>query len=580
MSRFTSLLPLVDQLQSYQRDDLRGDLSAGLTVGVMLIPQGMAYALIAGMPPIYGLYASLVPLVVYALFGTSRQLAVGPVAMVSLLVAAAIGPLAGGDISAYIGFTLLLSLMVGVLQLGLGLARFGFLVNFLSHPVLAGFTSAAALIIGLSQLKHLLGVPIERSHYVHEILITALQQIGDVHGLTLGIGLASVLLLVALRRWLPTIPGALAAVALSTASVWAFDLAATGVNIVGAVPSGLPSPSMPPLDGNAAQALVPSALAIGLVGFMESIAVAKVYASRHQYKVDANKELVGLGLANIAGAFFSAYPTTGGFSRTAVNDQAGARTNLAAIFSAAIIALTLLFLTPLFYFLPKTVLAAIVMVAVFGLIDLDEAKHLWKTDRKDLGLMVLTFLATLSLGIEAGILVGVVVSLIVVIYETSTPHTAVMGRLPGTETYRNLKRNPEALTDACIVIVRMDASLYFANVNAFRELITSVDTADDRLEAMVIDMYPVNTLDSTGAHGLADAIEDIRQHGVDVYLSGVKGPVMDILRATGIAHAIGDDHFFHEVHDAVEAAEAKVSIAREELNLSTRKSANVSQEYT
>ena len=580
MPRFASLLPLADQLQVYQRNDLYGDLSAGLTVGVMLIPQGMAYALIAGMPPIYGLYASLVPLVVYALFGTSRQLAVGPVAMVSLLVAAAVGPLAGGDSSAYIGFALLLSLMVGVLQLGLGLARFGFLVNFLSHPVLAGFTSAAAFIIGLSQLKHLLGVPIERSHYVHEILIAAVQQIGDVHGLTLSIGFASVALLVALRRWLPTIPGALAAVALSTAGVWAFDLAAMGVNIVGSVPSGLPSPSMPPLNGNAAQALVPSALAIGLVGFMESIAVAKVYASRHQYEVDANKELVGLGLANIAGAFFSAYPTTGGFSRTAVNDQAGARTNLAAIFSAIIIALTLLFLTPLFYFLPNAVLAAIVMVAVFGLIDLDEAKHLWKTARKDFGLMVLTFLATLSLGIETGILVGVVVSLIVVIYETSTPHTAVMGRLPGTETYRNLTRNPEALTDACTVIVRMDASLYFANVNAFKEMVTRVDAANDRLEAMVIDMYPVNTLDSTGAHGLADAIKNLRQHGVDVYLSGVKGPVMDVLRATGIAHAIGNDHFFHEVHDAVEAAEAKVSITREELNLSTRTSASVSKEYT
>ena len=576
MSRLASLLPLADQLQSYRRDDLKGDLAAGLTVGVMLIPQGMAYALIAGMPPIYGLYASLVPLVLYALFGTSRQLAVGPVAMVSLLVAGAVGPLAGGDTSAYIGFALLLSLMVGVLQFGLGLARFGFLVNFLSHPVLAGFTSAAALIIGLSQLKHLLGVPIERSHYIHKILIAAGQQVTEVHSLTLGIGLASIALLIALRRWLPGIPGALAAVALTTGGVWAFDLASMGVNIVGSVPSGLPSPSVPPLDWNAAQSLVPSALAIGLVGFMESIAVAKVYASRHRYEVDANKELVGLGLANIAGAFFSAYPTTGGFSRTAVNDQAGAKTNLAAIFSAGIIALTLLFLTPLFYFLPKAVLAAIVMVAVFGLVDLEEARYLWKTDRKDFGLMVLTFLATLSLGIEAGILVGVVVSLIVVIYKTSTPHTAVMGRLPGTETYRNLKRNPDALTDSCVVIVRMDASLYFANVNAFKDLIASVDAADDRLEAMVIDMYPVNTLDSTGAHGLAEAIEEVRLHGVEVYLSGVKGPVMDVLRAAGLAEEIGDEHFFHEVHDAVEAAEDEVSIAKKELKLSTREPAGVS----
>lgn len=573
MSRLASLFPIVDQLSSYERDSLRGDLSAGLTVGVMLIPQGMAYALIAGMPPIYGLYASLVPLVLYALFGTSRQLAVGPVAMVSLLVAAAVGPLAGGDTSAYIGFALLLSLMVGVLQFGLGLARFGFLVNFLSHPVLSGFTSAAALIIGLSQLKHLLGVDIERSNYIHEIIITAGQQIGDVHGLTLAIGLASIALLVALRRWLPVIPGALAAVALTTGAVWALDLASMGVKIVGEVPSGLPSPTLPPMDWNVAQSLVPSALAIGLVGFMESIAVAKVYATRHRYEVDANKELIGLGLANIAGSFFSAYPTTGGFSRTAVNDQAGAKTNLAAIFSAGIIALTLLFLTPLFYFLPKAVLAAIVMVAVFGLIDVEEAKHLWKVDRMDFSLMVLTFFATLSLGIEAGILTGVVVSLIMVVYETSTPHTAVMGRLPGTETYRNLQRNPEALTDSCVVIIRMDASLYFANVNAFKDLIANIDASDETLEALVIDMYPVNTLDSTGAHGLAEIIHDVRQHGVKVYLSGVKGPVMDVLRASGLKETIGDEFFFHEVHDAVEAAEATLDIDPSDLNLSTREPA-------
>lgn len=575
MSRLASIFPLADQLGSYGRDALRGDLSAGLTVGVMLIPQGMAYALIAGMPPIYGLYASLVPLVVYALFGTSRQLAVGPVAMVSLLVAAAVGPLAGGDTSTYIGLALLLSLMVGVLQFGLGIARFGFLVNFLSHPVLSGFTSAAALIIGLSQLKHLLGVNIERSNYIHEILIAAVQQAGDVHGLTLLIGLASMALLIALRRFVPMIPGALAAVVLTTGAVWTFDLSAAGVNIVGSVPSGLPSPSLPPMDWGAAQSLVPAALAIGLVGFMESIAVAKVYASRHRYEVDANKELVGLGLANIAGAFFSAYPTTGGFSRTAVNDQAGAKTNLAAIFSAGVIALTLLFLTPLFYFLPKAVLAAIVMVAVFGLIDWKEAKYLWKVDRKDFGLMVTTFLATLALGIEAGILTGVVVSLVVVIYKSSTPHTAIMGRLPGTETYRNLKRNPEALTDSCVVIVRMDAGLYFANVNAFKDLVSEIDAEDEALEALVIDMYPVNTLDSTGAHALSDIIDTCRNHGVEVYFSGVKGPVMDVMKAAGLAEKIGDEYFFHEVHDAVEAAEAKTSMDPSALSLSTREPAEV-----
>jgi SulP family sulfate permease len=558
MTLLQKFLPLVSQLSNYGQEKLRGDLSAGLTVGVMLIPQGMAYALIAGLSPIYGLYASLVPLVLYALFGTSRQLAVGPVAMVSLLVAAAVAPIADGNTQLYVGLALLLSLMVGVLQFGLGAARFGFLVNFLSHPVLSGFTSAAAFIIGLSQLKHLLGIDLPRSNFIHEILWAAGSRLGEVHGLTLLLGLGSIFLLVGLRWWNRSLPGALVAVAVTTVLVWALGLAQQGVAIVGSVPSGLPSPSMPPLDWGYVQQLAPSALAIGLVGFMESIAVAKVYASRHRYEVDANQELIGLGLANIAGAFFSAYPTTGGFSRTAVNDEAGARTNLAAIFSAGIIALTLLFLTPLFYYLPKAVLAAIIMVAVAGLVDWEEARYLWKVDRRDFGLMALTFVATLGLGIEQGILVGVIVSLIVVIYESSTPHTALMGRLPDTETYRNLKRNPEAMTRSHVVIVRMDANLYFANVSTFQDLLLDLDVNDPALQAIVVDMYPVNQIDSTATHALHEIIETCRRNGVELYMAGVKGPVKDVLDAAGLSEELGEDQFFLEVHDAAEAAEEEV----------------------
>lgn len=559
MSLLKHLVPLLSQLSDYDLDQLQGDLSAGLTVGVMLIPQGMAYALIAGLPPIYGLYAALLPLVVYALFGTSRQLAVGPVAMVSLLVAAAVGPIAGGDASLYIGLALLLSLMVGLLQFGLGVARFGFLVNFLSHPVLSGFTSAAAFIIGLSQLKHLLGIDLPRSNFIHEILWAAVTHLGDVHGPTLVLGLGSIALLVALRRWVPSLPGALVAVAGATLVVWAFGLHEVGVAIVGSVPSGLPAPSMPPLNWDYARQLAPSALAIGLVGFMASIAVAKVYAGRHRYEVDANQELIGLGLANVAGAFFGAYPTTGGLSRTAVNDDAGARTNLAGVFSAAIIGLTLLFLTPLFYFLPKAVLAALVMVAVTGLVDWREARYLWRVDRRDFGLMALTFTATLTLGIEQGILIGVVVSLIVVIYESSTPHTALMGRLPDTETYRNLKRNPKAMTRSHVVVVRMDANLSFANVSTFRDLVLDLDVNDPALQAIVVDMYPVNQIDSTATHTLAKIIETCRRNGVELYLAGVKGPVKDVLDDAGLTGKLGRDRFFLEVHDAVETAEASMS---------------------
>jgi len=554
MQRLRQFVPLLDQLADYEQEQLQGDLSAGLTVGVMLIPQGMAYALIAGLPPIYGLYAALVPLVAYALFGTSRQLAVGPVAMVSLLVAASVGPIAGGDTEQYIALTLMISVMVGLFQFILGIARFGFLVNFLSHPVLSGFTSAAALIIGLSQLKHLLGVDIPRSNYIHEILASAYAKMGAIEPTTLALGLGSIALLVVLKRWKKAFPGALVAVVLTTAAVWAFGLHQDGVAIVGDVPRGLPDFFVPSFELDTIQSLIPATLTIALVGFMESIAVAKVYASRHRYEVDANKELIGLGLANLFGAFFRAYPTTGGFSRTAVNDQAGAQTNLAGLFSAVVIALTLLLLTPLFYYMPKAVLAAIVMVAVFGLIDIEEARYLWRVDRKDFGLMMLTAAATLALGIEEGILVGVIVSLIAIIHEISQPHTAVEGRLPGTETYRNLQRNPEAMTRASVVVVRMDASLSFANASTFKDLIMELDVKDPELRAVVINMYPVNRVDSTGAHTLHEIIEDCRRNGVDIYFAGVKGPVRDVLAEAGVIKQAGTDHFFYEVHDAVETA--------------------------
>ena len=543
----------------YRREDLSGDLSAGLTVGVMLIPQGMAYALIAGLPPIYGLYAALVPLVVYALFGTSRQLAVGPVAMVSLLVATGVAPLAGDDVALYITLALTLSLMVGALQFFLGAARFGFLTNFLSHPVLSGFTSAAALIIGLNQLKHLLGLNIARSHYIHEILWSALTQIGATHLPTLGLGLGSIVLLVVLKRWKKTFPGALVVVVLTTVTVWLLRLDLHGVKIVGEVPSGLPGFRLPNVGMAEIDALLPTALAIGLVGFMESIAVAKAFASKHRYEVDANQELIGLGLANLIGGLFQAYPTTGGFSRTAVNDQAGARTPLAAILSAGVIALTLLFLTPLFFFMPKAVLAAIVMVAVVGLIDLKEARFLWRVKRQDFYLLVLTFLATLSLGIEQGILVGVAASLVLVIQQSSRPHTAVMGRLPGTKTYRNIERNPEAVTRSDIIILRVDAALYFANVAYFKDKLREIEEKDPELRALVIDAYPMNRIDSSAAHALLEIIEDAQRRGIRFYFAGVKGPVMDVLERAGIVDRIGRDHFFMEVHDAVEAAEAALN---------------------
>lgn len=554
MNTLKRVSPLLSQLSDYSNEKLKGDLSAGLTVGVMLIPQGMAYAMIAGLPPIYGLYAALVPLIIYALLGTSRQLAVGPVAMVSLLVAAGVAPLADGDVSLYIGLALLLSLMIGVLQVGLGVIRAGFLTNFLSHPVLAGFTSAAALIIGLNQLKHLLGVQIPRSNYVHEIIGASFSQLSNVNGANLAIGIVGIFLLVVLKRWKRALPGALFVVILSTVAVWFGGLSGIGVKIVGDVPGGLPVPIMPAISIENIRALFPTALAITLVGYMESIAVAKVYASKHHYPLNANQELIALGAANVAGAFFQAYPTTGGFSRTAVNDQAGAQTSLATLISAGIIGITLLFLTGLFYFLPQAVLAAIVMVAVWGLIEWREAVFLWKTNRLDFSLMLLTFFATLSLGIEEGILVGVIASLMVVLNQSSRPHAAIEGQLPDTQTYRNLLRNPDARQIDGIVIFRMDASLYFANSAFFKERIEEIANSSPTPRVIVLNAYPINRIDSSAIHVLKALLALLKSKDIALYVAGIKGPVKDALNKSLLSDTIGQDHFFMEVHEAVTAA--------------------------
>ena len=547
-------IPLVEQLKGAPRGAVRRDLSAGLTVGVMLIPQGMAYALIAGVPPIYGLYAALVPLLVYAFLGTSRHLAVGPVAIVSLLVAAGVGPLADGDGQRYLELTFLLAAMVGVVQLALGALRFGFVTNLLSHPVLAGFTSAAAVIIGASQLRHLLGVDLPRSSHVHEIVAGLAAELGAVHGLTLGIGLASIVLLALLQRWRTAFPGALAVVVVTTGVVWLLGLEGRGVDVVGDVPGGLPAPILPPLgDGAAMVDLLPVALTIALVGFMESIAVAKVYASRHGYEVGPDRELLALGAANLVGAFFRAFPVAGGFSRTAVNAQAGARTAIAGVVSAGVVAVTLLLLTDLFRLLPNAALAAIILVAVAGLFNWREAQRLWHLDRRDLVMMTVTFGATLALGIEPGILVGVLASLTALVYETSRPNVAVLGRLPGTDTFRSLTRHPGAQAPEGVVVVRVDASLSFANARYFRERVREALGEAPTARRFIFDFHPVNRIDSTALHELEALVSELRARGMEPAFAGVKGAVMDRLRAVGLPERLGEDRFYLEVAEAVGA---------------------------
>jgi SulP family sulfate permease len=548
----SDFIPILKTIQGYGKGDFKGDMMAGITVAIMLIPQGMAYALLAGMPPVYGLYASIVPVLLYAILGTSRQLAVGPVAMVSLLIVAGVGELAEVGSDRFIHLAIMTALGVGTVQFLMGVFRMGFLVNFLSHPVLSGFTSAAALIIGASQISNLLGLDLARSKQVHTILIGAFENISNVHLATAAIGIGSVVVIVLLKRWKKTFPSALFVVITGTLVTAAFGLNSLGVTIVGSVPDGLPSFEVPGLGLGDIRSLLPIIFVIALVSYMESIAVAKAIANKRGYKVDANQELIALGGANLGGAFFQSFPTTGGFSRTAVNDQSGARTTVASMITAVLIGLTVLYLTPLFYYLPSAVLAGIIMVAVSGLFDAEEMVHLWKTDKKDLAMLGATFLATLFLGIEEGIGIGVLLSLIMVIYSSTKPHSAEVGRLGNTNNFRNVNRYPEAKTDSEILIFRFDSNLYFANVEHFRESLDErIDKHGDELSLVILDASSIHSIDSTGVHTLKELVEELDEKGVKFYMAGVIGPVRDKLKTSGVTEAMGQENFFFEVADAV-----------------------------
>jgi sulfate permease, SulP family len=532
------------------RETLVSDLGAGLTVGAMLVPQAMAYALLAGLPPEVGLYASVVPLVLYALFGTSRQLAVGPVAIVSLLSATTLASVAEQGTAGYAAAAATLALLVGAIHLVLGIGRLGFLTRLLSHPVLVGFTSAAALIIGASQVKHLFGVRLENDEHFHETVWELVQKVPDAHGLTLAIGLFAIALMVGLKRWMRTIPGALAAVAVTTVASVVWDFESRGVKVVGDIPQGLPPLTLPD-DFGIVGALLPAAIVITLVGFMESIAVGKVYARRNRYEIDANRELIGLGAANVGAGLFGGYPVTGGFSRTAVNAEAGARTKLASIITAGIVLLVIVAFTPLFQQLPSATLGAIVVVAVAKLFDFAEIRHIKQLKTADFVTLVAAFVATLALGVELGIGVSIVASIVVVAVRMMTPHTAELGRLPGTTLYRNVARFAEAERIPGVEILRFDVSLSYLNVEFLKRRVHRlVDEAGADLRAVVLDASGVNDIDTSATEALVELVDELEQQGIVVHLATVKGPVRDVLMRAGLYQAMGG-RVHPEVHDAV-----------------------------
>jgi SulP family sulfate permease len=562
------LLPIVKWLPVYKRKDLVGDLMAGLIVAIMLVPQSMAYAMLAGLPPEIGLYASILPLIIYAMFGSSRVLAVGPVAMVSLLTLTGVGTIAKSGTVEFITLALLLAFMTGVIQLLLGIARLGFLVNYLSHPVLVGFTSAAAIVIGFSQIKHLFGVQVARTEHPYEVFGEILNALPGLNPTTLAVGVLSVAVLIYFKWFLGgnmrslkvpepfigpiTKAGALVAVLAGTFAVWLFGLSqSSAVRIVGQIPAGLPPFTLPSIEYSQIASLLPIALIISLVGFTESISIATTLASRRRQQVNANQELIALGVSNIGASFTGGYPVTGGLSRSAVNFSAGANTGLASIITALFILITVLFLTPLFHYLPQAVLGAIVVVAVAGLFDAKSFLHIWRYNKTDAIALLATFFGVLAFSIETGIGIGVATALLLYLYRTSKPHVAVVGRVGNTEHFRNVRRHKvNVCPETCAL--RIDESLYFANSRALEHSLLNAAAENKDLKNIVLICSAVNFIDSSALDTLERVIEELRSAGVKLVLAEVKGPVMDRLKEIGFVDGFGEQNIFLSTHLAFE----------------------------
>lgn len=554
-------------MRNYQRSWLSGDLVAGVIVTVMLIPQSLAYALLAGLPPEVGLYASILPIVAYALVGSSMTLAVGPVAVASLMTASALQPLAAAGSAEYVGLAMLLSLLSGGMLLLFGLLRLGFIAHFLSHPVISGFISGSAILIAVGQLKHLMGVKAGGGN-VLETLLQLARAVPHTNSVTLGIGAGSVLFLLLARKFLvPWLVRAgvdakladlasklapMLAVLVTTALVAAlrWDESAS-VSIVGAVPQGLPVLAFPPVAASAIGQLWLPALLISLVGFVESVSVAQSLALKRQQRIQPNRELLGLGAANVASALSGGFPVTGGFARSVVNFSAGANTPLAGVVSAMLMAVVIAALTGLFHYLPHAVLAATIIVAVVSLIDVQTLRDAWRYDKADAWSLLATAGGVVAWGVEVGILLGVGLSLCTLVWRSSHPHIAVVGRVPGTEHFRNVARHP-VTTEPGLIAVRVDESLYFANSEVLQDTIESLVAAQPRTRHVLLVCSAINQIDATALGVLTDLESSLARRGIALLLSEVKGPVLDRLQKTSLGQNL-QGRVFLSTHQAFES---------------------------
>ena len=573
MSRpLETVLPFMAWVRGYDRSALTSDLLAAAIVTIMLIPQSLAYALLAGVPAEMGLYATMLPLVVYALLGTSRTLSVGPVAVISLMTATAVGDVVATTGANYIEATIALALLSGGILILMGVFRFGFLANFLSHPVVAGFITASAIIIALGQMRHLLGVD-ARGDNLLELGGSLWADLHNTNGNTVMLGgLALGILLLARHNLPPTlkhwgVPGGLAnfickaspvfVVCVTSLLAWGLSLEQTGVALVADVPRGLPTLAFPAFRQELWLELLDSAALISIIGYVESVSVGKTLAAKRRQRIDPNQELIGLGAANVASAVSGGIPVTGGFSRSVVNFDAGAVTPAASLFAALGMTLAALLLTPLLYFLPKATLAAVIIVAVSSLIDFSHLPRAWRYARTDFLAIAITIAVTLVQGVELGVLCGVAVSLLLHLYETSRPHMAIVGEVPGTEHFRNIKRH-KVITHEGIVSLRVDESLYFANATYIEDAIYELIAEDSSVKHVVLMCTAVNAIDLSALEVLESVNERLQEAGVKLHLSEVKGPVMDCLEKTDFLSKLGGEVFLSQ-HMAIEKLAAKRS---------------------
>ena len=527
------------------RSTFRFDLIAGITVSLVAIPQSLAYAQLAGVPAYFGLYAALIPTIIGAVFGSSRQLSTGPVAMTSLLTAASVAPLAAQNTEWFYSCVILLALLSGLFQILFGVLRVGVLLNFLSHPVLMGFINAAALIIGLSQLPTLLGIPAQQSS--HFLLDTwqVVTHIDTMHELSVGFGVSAIMMLLALKTYAPKLPGVLITVVILTWGSYALGFADMGGRVIGSIPQGLPSISIPPLDWKASMNLMPAAFVIALISFMEAMSSAKVIAIKTRQPWDENKELIGQGLAKVAAAFCHSMPVSGSFSRSALNLASDAKTPLSSIISAIFVLLTLLFFTSLLYHLPKPVLAAIIMMAVINLINFQSIRNAWRANRDDGIAAIITFFATLAFApnIQNGILTGIILSLTLLLYRMMRPRIAVLG-LHSDTTLRDAVRHNLPPLHPKLGAIRFDGALRFVNVSYFEDALLKLEMENPEMECILVQSSGINEIDSSGIEMLRNLLERFQKSGIKIAFSGLKVQVSEVMDRTGLTSQIGEENIF------------------------------------